>query len=342
MPTIAGTYYSEMNRELGAGATQQTSTQRLSWFAIYLNDNQVLLRAMNAEGLPTLVSKILSSKDFFSNYTLDHSLYTTTIQPLLESLGHKLSQSNGQGPELIHEERMVLGALQFDQEHLPGIPKNQREELSFDMLSKLPNFDEVALEHKSKINHESIASRKQGRFDEAIDLYGALLRVNPEDDHIFFNLARVHYEKKDIIPCRKYLLLALENDPNFEEARKFLNYIDKQDTPTAPEGRQHLRYRFHTPQACTLKIHDTKLEGRIVDLSATGIRFAPNTTLRSALQQGQQCTIWGLSDLISSILSENQAQIVWTIAGQYGATLASNLDTKTPEFKRIIAYATLT
>lgn len=235
MPKMAGTFFSETGGDLGSGSTKREATQRLGWFAIFLDGDRVLLRALNAAGIPTAISKVVSITSFLSHYLPDETQHSGVILPLLAQLKEKVQAAGEDLDEsatpaslgLDKDETALFKALQIEEEYLPGLNAKGRMELALAMLQAPPEFHTVSVEHKRLANKQSIASRKDGRYDEAVELYNAMLRVAPEDSHILFNLARVHYDKSDHEACRQCLIKALEHDPDLKEARQFLDYLEK-------------------------------------------------------------------------------------------------------------------
>jgi len=63
-------------------------------------------------------------------------------------------------------------------------------------------------------------------YDKALALYQKALKVNPRDEHIHFNVARLHYEAKALDKCQHHLTLAMGISPEFQDAhdlQKVLN-----------------------------------------------------------------------------------------------------------------------
>ena len=82
----------------------------------------------------------------------------------------------------------------------------------------------------------NIAFRKQGRFREAIDLYRKALSLDPEDDHLHYNLARVLMEDGREGEARVHVLKALELYPDFMEAKDLLDRLEQGHAGESPEG----------------------------------------------------------------------------------------------------------
>ena len=61
---------------------------------------------------------------------------------------------------------------------------------------------------------------------EALGQYSRALKVNPRDEHILFNLGRVHLDLKDYAQASQMFRKALDINPNFVEAQEMLKSIE--------------------------------------------------------------------------------------------------------------------
>ncbi len=74
-------------------------------------------------------------------------------------------------------------------------------------------------------NSLGIVYRRQGKFEESINMYTRALRVNPRDDRIYYNLARSCIEAGKQSDAADALRRALEINPNFLEAYNLLQTL---------------------------------------------------------------------------------------------------------------------
>jgi tetratricopeptide (TPR) repeat protein len=86
---------------------------------------------------------------------------------------------------------------------------------------------ERLLEHVvNSLNEKGIGLRKSQDYGGAISEYKRVLNVHPDDEGIYYNIARAFYEKGDMEPARRNLESALRINPGFDEARRFLDYLN--------------------------------------------------------------------------------------------------------------------
>ncbi|TVM14676.1 hypothetical protein DPQ33_16845 [Oceanidesulfovibrio indonesiensis] len=339
MPKLAGSFYTIASADLGEGSTRQEALRRVNWFAVYLDDDRVLVCATDGKGMPTSVSRKVSLQEFFGKFIPDSEHYEAVLHPLLLGLREKLDACGGDTSRLNTEERSLYKALQLDSSHVPGASEERLRNLPQELLCELPDYEAQASEHKHRLNTASIQSRKSGRYQEALELYNAMLRTTPDDYHVVFNVARVYFEKQDYLTCAKCLQLALEYAPDFVEARKFLLYLERHFLGDASEERFILRYKFFSPQPCTLKLGDRKYPAAVLDISSSGLQMKTFDNTGALLKPGAEFVVRGEGGLLKPLLPDAGAEVVWRKNDICGAFFKSMLDSKSREFKRIIGYA---
>ncbi|MDR2862107.1 MAG: tetratricopeptide repeat protein [Syntrophobacterales bacterium] len=74
-------------------------------------------------------------------------------------------------------------------------------------------------------NSMGIKSRKDGDYDRAITHVKKAISIQPQDEHLYYNLARIHIERSDWEEANIAVDMALSIDPDFEAGKKLKNYI---------------------------------------------------------------------------------------------------------------------
>jgi tetratricopeptide (TPR) repeat protein len=76
-------------------------------------------------------------------------------------------------------------------------------------------------------NAAGIECRREHDFERAVKTFKKALFIRPEDEGLYYNLARAYSEAEDWKSARNTILEALRIDPDFQEGIRFLSYIDK-------------------------------------------------------------------------------------------------------------------
>jgi tetratricopeptide (TPR) repeat protein len=97
-----------------------------------------------------------------------------------------------------------------------------------DIFSKIMSLDlAFQAEHVHLFNEFGIRMRKTGMLDKALAYYRKAVGLNPEDEHLLFNMARIHFEMEDFAGAGEYLRKALAINPGFAMATRMLAAVDK-------------------------------------------------------------------------------------------------------------------
>ncbi len=101
--------------------------------------------------------------------------------------------------------------------------KTREAEIAFQEVLKLnPNTTNI-------YNSLGILYRRNKQYEKAITAYEKALRVDPEDENIFFNLGRACIEAGHAKRGVMYLNRAVDLYPEFEQAKKLIRQISKED-----------------------------------------------------------------------------------------------------------------
>jgi len=79
-------------------------------------------------------------------------------------------------------------------------------------------------------NTRGIAFRKAGDIDRAIAEFRKALVFNPDDEGLYYNIARAYLERKEWSDGEEAILRAMEINPAFAEGKALLSFIHKQQS----------------------------------------------------------------------------------------------------------------
>jgi len=236
-PQILGVYSLSQEAEIGTGGTQGKHHNVTYWYARQLSPAEFEVQPLNAHHVPSGVRSVLGEINFLRQYTPEPHYYRIHTVPALKTLSRKVKMGNEAfaSGDLDEAERQFLKALMIDEKHVDanyGLGEVYSEQKDFDKLKKvldtLLGLDEAfTYEHRQKFNQFGISLRKNGHYDESIRYYNKSLEIVEDDENVYFNLARVYYEKGMSDQCVRSLEQALSLNPEFVEAQKFLKYCQK-------------------------------------------------------------------------------------------------------------------
>lgn len=236
-PMILGVYSLMKEEEIGTGATKTVKQQVTYWYVRQVGPTNFEVQPLNVFHVPSGIKKYLTDDDFLTQYVPEPNYYQKNTVPAMRTLYDKirLGEEYFAEGQLDNAEKEFIKALMIDDRNVDanyGLGEVYTEKQEFDKLSKvlrtLMGLEEAFnTEHRQRLNSFGIRLRKNKCYDQAISFLAKALELNPSDDHAHFNLARSYFEKNDLPKCREHLEMALEINPGFVEARRFINYCDQ-------------------------------------------------------------------------------------------------------------------
>ncbi|AMK12718.1 tetratricopeptide repeat protein [Pseudodesulfovibrio indicus] len=237
-PAILGVYSLQLDSDIGTGGTTSKHDNVTYWYARQLSQKEFEVQPLNAHHVPSGVRSVLTEMNFLRQYTPEPSYYRIHTVPALETLKRKIlmGQEAFASGDLNEAERQFIKALMIDDKNIDanyGLGEVYSQQKDFEklktVLDTLLGLDEAfTYEYRQKFNQFGISLRKNGHYDESIRYYEKSLEIVDSDENVYFNLARVYFEKGQNELCVGSLEAALALNPGFIEAQKFLKYCSKQ------------------------------------------------------------------------------------------------------------------
>ncbi len=239
---INGVFSSQEVRRVGTGTTTRKTIQRSLWFCTELPSGEIEVQPLNLNYVPSGPKKRLAVDDFLSKFSPEPEVYQTNVYPKMREINKTIAKAerHRSNEELYSAEMEYSNVLKVDEENIKanfglGLTYLTRGEMNkaeniFERLVKLEGAFEP--EHKHLFNDFGINLRKNGMLEHALDYYLRALQFSAEDEHLYHNIARVYFEKKDIAAAVDNLVKSLEINPRLEASLKFLMWlIQKQLVP---------------------------------------------------------------------------------------------------------------
>lgn len=224
---ILGVYSTSKKAKVGTGTTTHDSTPKTYWFVLQFSEDEYTLQALSTEHLPTFVRFNVPRERFLKEYEPEPERYTKFTLPALQTFfGEKFGDAlYSQTDDTVAANRDVIKRIGFDQGDLETTQAFMRL-----LVQRMTDGEEsVVREQRTEINKMGINLRKQADLDEALNYYEKVRKLNPDDDHLHFNMARVFYEKGNIAKTKECLDKALSINPSLAEAQEFLSFINEKE-----------------------------------------------------------------------------------------------------------------
>jgi tetratricopeptide (TPR) repeat protein len=233
---IQGIFYEESTITLGTGHTQRTQTSKNYCRAEQGDDEKVKLTFLGNEGQPTGIVIDVTLDEFLIKYTLCPNYRVKTKDENEHDRHIAVAEKHREHGEPNSAEFEYTKALKIDPESVRanfgiGTLYMEMGEVSKakDIFSKLSQIEAIfEEENKHLFNEFGIELRKAKMQEEALANYQKAITISPRDEHLYFNVARLYYDKMEWDNAIEWLEKALEINPNFIETEKLKSLILKE------------------------------------------------------------------------------------------------------------------
>ncbi len=191
---------------------------RVYWFVLRLDD-VFRVKALGPNSLPAGVSREVPVDEFPDRFTPEPLHYTQHTLPAVRRFIKSVA-GLGERVELF----VALGFRPQPGEDARAWARRVLEELEF-------SVEAVRFRQSRELSARAVALRKAGRAGEALPLAAKAVEIKGDDEHLLFNLARVHHELGDARQALSTLQRALAINPGFKDALVFVRFLSKAPPP---------------------------------------------------------------------------------------------------------------
>ncbi|MBI4827884.1 MAG: tetratricopeptide repeat protein [Nitrospinae bacterium] len=217
MGDVAGIFYERKKIEAGTMATKRVHSQPhdLHYYCKSNTKGEVELFYLKPTGEPTkMLMDTIDRADFDTRFQdcSTHKCELKAVSPqdaAKEKAAAKVSLEANLGKGKAH---MSLGEVDKARE-------------AFETMSKLDNLYDK--ENKHIFNEYGIELRRAQLYDLAIDNYNKALEIDPNDEALYFNIARALNESGNTQAAVENLQKALKLKPDFAEAKMLYGAVTK-------------------------------------------------------------------------------------------------------------------
>jgi tetratricopeptide (TPR) repeat protein len=228
-------YLKQEEVKVGFGSTAKTTRLQDYYEAAEIDETSVQLRLLDIQDQPMGKPIVISREVLGGEYVHCPEYFKNKKDPKRLKAEEHVAQGDQylQKKKLLSAEFEYGQALAIDGDHLKAnlgmgrsLSAQGKEAQAKEYFTKLSSIDDLYEgENKHIFNELGIELRKKGMFDEAIANYQKSIAIDPEDPILYYNLARVYYEKGEIELSREQMQKALHVKSDFKEAEEFIQSI---------------------------------------------------------------------------------------------------------------------
>jgi len=249
---IEGVFLLEKQAKIGTGHTEKKVTHKMYCLAKETESGEIEIRYLGANDEPMDIVEKIPKDQFVHTFTFQPYYFERKKAEQDKKVDKHIAiaEEHARRKEFFSAEYEFKNALKVDNDNLRanfGIGNVYLEmgekEKARDVFVKISHIEAIFEEqNKHFFNECAIQLRKQELYDESIEYYLKAISLSPNDENLYFNLARAHFEKGEGEKARQYANKALEIKPSFKEGKALINYMDsraeKGEAAPAPPAKE--------------------------------------------------------------------------------------------------------
>ncbi len=235
-----GVFKIEKKAKIGTGTTAKRVAQTVVYYAKQAEENAetINLQMLNSKNVPFGTPEEVEKDVLLTEYTPVPELLKEVLKNMREvakslARGDKFRKRG----ESFTAEFEFNNALNLDEENVRAnfgiglclLERDEKEKAQevFDRIIKIDAAFED--EHKHLFNEYGISLRKKKLVEQSVEYYKRALKLTRDDENLWFNLARAHFDNEDWTACAQAAQQCLEVNPNHPEGKKVLAYLAKKE-----------------------------------------------------------------------------------------------------------------
>ncbi|CCO22750.1 tetratricopeptide repeat protein [Maridesulfovibrio hydrothermalis] len=234
---LSGVFSRQKMAKVGTGVTTRRVAQVGYYFVEQMTDDLFQVRPLNSNFVPTGDPESITREDLLQDYTPEPEMYHKQVLPNMKDLQKTLARADRHRKQgnTFSAEMEYTNAIKIDEMNVRGnfgvglcLMERGETDRANDVFARLISMDApFSAEHKHMFNDFGINLRKSKMIPQAIEYYTKAIALSPEDEHLRYNLARAYFENKDYAKAREELNICMQSNPDFEQGKKFIAYLDK-------------------------------------------------------------------------------------------------------------------
>lgn len=235
---IEGVFSIERMAKIGTGTTARRVKQTALYYARQVDEEIIELQGINSKKVPFGKPEQVTKEELLNDYLPMPQLYNEVMTNL-----RKVQKSVARGDkfrkrgENFTAEYEYANALNLDEQNVRAnfgiglclLARDEEDKAKrvFDRIIKIDSAFED--EHKHLFNEYGIALRKKKLTGQAVDYYKRAIELAEDDENLWYNLARAHFERQDWPKCAEALTRCLSLAPGHSEGKKMMDYLTKKN-----------------------------------------------------------------------------------------------------------------
>jgi len=204
-------FSSSEKAKIGAGVTARTTVSKTFWYAEQVEGEGFRMREINSNHVPFGEEAVLSLKELLDDFLPEIEYWERKTLPAMEQLESYLEEGeiDLEDGKYSSAEESFGKALELEEKNIRGLFnlglvyfETEKLDEARNLLGELLNL-KAPFEGKNQhlFNRFGISLRKSGLYDDAVGYFNRALEFIDDDEHLFYNLARIHFERGDWPQC---------------------------------------------------------------------------------------------------------------------------------------------
>lgn len=221
--------------KVGTGTTTRSHRTRLYWYVEEVDDKTFSVRQINTNNVPAGEEKIVSLDELLEKYAPEVGYFEDKTLPAMRCLDDHiaLGESLREEERYYSAEHCFANALGMEENNIRALFNlgliylaSQNIERARDMMQEILKI-KAAFKGKNQhlFNEFGIALRKSGLYDESVEYYGRAAEFAPEDENLFYNLARANFERGHWEQCVDALVRSWTLNPKLSATQGLVNLV---------------------------------------------------------------------------------------------------------------------
>lgn len=230
---LDGIFFEESEMTIGTGHTTKTQKVKNYCHAQQTDEDAVKVAYLGDDGQPTGIEMVVPYEDFLRRFTLDPGFRVKSSEERQTDKHIAKAEKHRARGEHFSAEWEYTNALKVDQDNIRAnfgigtlymeMGERDKAKKVFQKLTQIEAIFEE--ENKHIFNEFGIELRKAEMYDEALANYLKALEISPEDENLYFNVARLYYDQGEVLKSCEFLDKALSVNPHFRDAQQFRDHV---------------------------------------------------------------------------------------------------------------------